>query len=323
MSWGMIIVGAVGAGVSIYNASKNRGLAEDQATEAERLQAEQQGKLDAQKAEYKEMTFENPFADMKNVYAENVYEDLTVNQQQAQFQAQQGAQQRSNIMQGLKGAAGASGVAGLAQAMAGQGQLQTQRISASIGMQESQQQQLKAKGALQVQQGEAGVQTAKMQGEQWVQQSEMNRQATLLGMQMGETSGANLASSQAQANQMNAQIAQTQAVTDAFGFATQAAGAYTDTLGKKKAPDDYSGWDDMGAGANFDPSDRKLKKNIKKIGESPSGLNIYSFEFKDSKYGEGLFQGVMSDEVLKKVVTRKDGYDMVDYSKLDVEFKQI
>lgn len=45
----------------------------------------------------------------------------------------------------------------------------------------------------------------------------MNRQATLLGMQMGETSGSNLAVQQAQANQMNAQIAQSQAMTDMFG----------------------------------------------------------------------------------------------------------
>ena len=226
MSWGMIVVGVVGAGVNMYNASKNRELAEGQADDAAAISAEQQAKLDAQKAEYKAMTFENPFADM-----ENVYEDLTVNQQQAQFQAQQGAQQRSNIMQGLKGAAGASGVAGLAQAMAGQGQLQTQKISASIGMQESQQQRLKAQGA-------GAVQTAERQGEQWLQQVEMNRQATLLGMQMGEAAGANLANSQAQANQMNAQIAQTQATSDMFGTMAGAAGAGTDSMGKKEAPTD-------------------------------------------------------------------------------------
>ena len=70
-------------------------------------------------------------------------------------------------------------------------------------------------------------------------------------------------------------------------------------------------------------SDRKLKKNINKIGESPSGLNIYSFEFKNSKYGEGVFQGVMSDEIPQEAVGTRDGYDTVDYSKLDVEFKQI
>ena len=66
--------------------------------------------------------FEN--LDTSNVYAglENVYEDLTVNQQQAQFQAQQGNQQRANIMQNMKGAAGGSGIAGLAQLLANQGQ---------------------------------------------------------------------------------------------------------------------------------------------------------------------------------------------------------
>ena len=222
----MIVVAAVGAGVSLYNASKNRKIAEGQASDADIAQQEQQVKLDKQKAEYKAMTFENPYANM-----ENTYEDLTVNQQQAQFQAQQGNQQRSNIMQGLKGAAGGSGVAGLAQAMANQGQIQTQGISASIGLQESKNQKLAAGGAAQ-------VQTAERQGEQFVMQSEQNRQATLLGMQMGEASGANQANQQAQANQMNAQIAQNQATSDAFGTMASAAGAGTDAMGKKKAPGD-------------------------------------------------------------------------------------
>lgn len=70
-------------------------------------------------------------------------------------------------------------------------------------------------------------------------------------------------------------------------------------------------------------SDRRLKKNITKIGESNRGLNIYSFEYKDSLDGEGLFQGVMSDEVPQEAVTSVDGYDRVNYSMLDVEFKQI
>jgi len=70
-------------------------------------------------------------------------------------------------------------------------------------------------------------------------------------------------------------------------------------------------------------SDRRLKKNINKISESPSGLNIYSFEYKNSKYGEGLFQGVMSDEIPQEAVGTRGGYDTVNYSMLDVEFKQI
>ena len=31
----------------------------------------------------------------------------------------------------------------------------------------------------------------------------------------------------------------------------------------------------------------------------------------------------MSDEIPQEAVSTKDGYDMVDYSMLDVEFKQI
>jgi hypothetical protein len=71
-------------------------------------------------------------------------------------------------------------------------------------------------------------------------------------------------------------------------------------------------------------SDRRLKKNIKLIGKSPSGLNIYNFEYIDLKYGSGIYQGVMSDEIpLDAVVNDTNGYDMVNYSMLDVEFKRI
>jgi len=142
--------------------------------------------VEKQKQAYKEYEIKNP-------YAENVYEDLTVNQQQAQFQAQQGAQQRANIMGGLRGAAGSSGIAGLAQAMANQGQLQTQQISASIGAQEAQNQKLAAKGQLQVQSGEA-----------MVQQAETGRASTLLGMEYGELAGANAGVQAAYGNQQSA-----------------------------------------------------------------------------------------------------------------------
>jgi|TARA_B110000211_G_scaffold100455_1_gene116907 hypothetical protein len=70
-------------------------------------------------------------------------------------------------------------------------------------------------------------------------------------------------------------------------------------------------------------SDRKAKKNINKIGVSPRGLNIYSFEYKNPIFGEGLFQGVMSDEVPVKAVFNVGDYEAVNYSMLDVEFKKI
>jgi len=71
-------------------------------------------------------------------------------------------------------------------------------------------------------------------------------------------------------------------------------------------------------------SDRRLKQNIVFIKKSPSGLNIYNFEYKDSKFGSGIYQGVMSDEIPQDAVVRNNnGYDMVDYSKLDVDFVKI
>lgn len=221
MSMGVIAVGAavVGSAVSIYGAEKNRQAADKIASDAEKERNAQNALLDVEKAKYEAMEFRNPFERMENKYAnlENPYEDLTVNQQQAQFQAQQGAQQRANIMQNLRGAAGGSGIAGLAQALAGQGQLATQQISASIGQQESRNQALRARGAaenIQLEaQGAASVQSLERQGDQFVQQQEISRQSTLLGMQMGQAAGAETAYAGAQANQMAAD----KAMYDAIG----------------------------------------------------------------------------------------------------------
>ena len=78
-----------------------------------------------------------------------------------------------------------------------------------------------------------------------------------------------------------------------------------------------------GGGFGFG-SDRRLKKNIKLIGYSPSGLKIYAFEYINKIFGEGVYQGVISDEIPEHAVIKHlDGYDRVDYSKLDVEFKRI
>ena len=78
--------------------------------DAKTAAAAQQEKLDKQKREYKAMQFKNPFSNM-----ENVFEDLTVNQQQAQFQAQQGAQQRANILGGLRSSCTYVGASSLKQ----------------------------------------------------------------------------------------------------------------------------------------------------------------------------------------------------------------
>jgi len=265
--------------------------------------------LETQKAKYREFEFKNPYADMKNQFAgmENMYEDMTVDMRAADFQAQQGQQQRANILGALRGAAGGSGIAGLAQSLANQGQLQTQQIAAGIGQQERQNQMASRQAAMTMQQMERqGAGQADMTqrgGAAMVQSAEMGRQSTLLGMEFGGMAGANAGVQSAYANQMSGFGAQASMLNSQVGAGAAIASA--------------------AVGGAASASDRKLKKNINKIGESPSGLNIYSFEFKNSKYGEGLFQGVMSDEVPQKAVGTRDGYDTVDYNMLDVEFKQI
>ena len=159
---------------------------------------------------YENLDTSNLNADVTNQYMnmENAYEDLTVNQQQAQFQSQQGNQQRANIMQGMQGAAGGSGIAALAQAMASQGQLQTQRISASIGAQESRNQGLMAGEASRIQSQErAGESYADMQRRAGAETSrglEYSKTGTLFGISQERVGAANEARAQAQAQQMSA-----------------------------------------------------------------------------------------------------------------------
>ena len=273
-------------------------------------QAKQRVLLEKQKDVYRGFQFKNPYADVRNQFEgmENFYEDLTVDMRAADFQAQQGQQQRANILAALRGTAGGSGVAGLAQTMANQGQLQAQQIAAGIGQQERQNQMMAMRGAMTLQQmerqGEGQAQMTRLGGEAMVQSAEMQRQSTLLGIEYGGMAGANAGLQQAYANQMSSFGAQASMLNSQVGAAS-------------------SMWSAGISGLTSPPSDRKLKKNINKIGESPSGLNIYSFEFKDSKYGEGVFQGVMSDEVPQEAVGTRGGYDTVDYSMLDVDFKQI
>ena len=70
-------------------------------------------------------------------------------------------------------------------------------------------------------------------------------------------------------------------------------------------------------------SDRVLKQNIVKVGTSPSGINIYEFEYKDKSFGEGTFNGVIAQEVPQASIRKEDGYLYVNYSQIDVDFKKV
>ena len=94
--------------------------------------------------------------DTSNLYAnqENVYEDLTVNTQQADFAAEQQQQALANTMGNMQGAAGGSGIAALAQTMANQQSKNLAAASISIGQQEQQNQMAERGMAAQLNQQE-------------------------------------------------------------------------------------------------------------------------------------------------------------------------
>tara|TARA_R110000796_G_scaffold7314_3_gene25109 strand:- start:4134 stop:5354 length:1221 start_codon:yes stop_codon:yes gene_type:complete len=224
----------------------------------------QQAKLDDQRASFEAFEFKNPFADAKNEFAgletnfdnlgaeaykgmENRFEDMTVDMRAADFQTQQGQQQRANILQSLKGSAGTSGVAGLAQSMANQGQLQTQQIAAGIGQQERQNSMLSAQEGSRIDQmqrqatlqggevarqmgmgrenliaqGQGGADRMIMQGEAAVQGAEFGRESTLLASEYGLLAGANNALQGAEGNVMSSLAAE----ADMYGSRAQAQNA--------------------------------------------------------------------------------------------------
>ena len=129
-----------------------------------------QAQLNQRMQEYENMQFTNPYANMQNTM-----EDLTVNQQEAQFLAQQQQQGLANTMGAMQGAAGGSGIAALAQAMSNQQSQNLQQASASIGQQESRNQILAAQQGAQIQQLQA-------QGDADIQSKEQARTEALLGM---------------------------------------------------------------------------------------------------------------------------------------------
>jgi len=164
---------------------------QSQVDESRVEKAAAQARADKTRKQYEDFEFSNPFENM-----ENRFEDMTVDMRAAEFQTQQGQQQRANIMQGLRGAAGSSGVAGLAQSLANQGQLQAQQIAAGIGQQEQQNQKL-------VMQEGSRIDQMEREGQAAVQAAQAGQQSTLLGMDYGALAGANQAFQGSLANQMS------------------------------------------------------------------------------------------------------------------------
>lgn len=136
-------------------------------------------------ARFENIDTSNPYANITNPYA-----NLTVNQQQADFMAQQTQQASANTMSQLSAAAGGSGIAALAQAMANQQTRNLQQASATIGAQEQANQRLMAQGAMQ-------TQMARAQGDYLSQRMQANQATTQLAMAQRRKAAADQARQQA------------------------------------------------------------------------------------------------------------------------------
>jgi len=206
----------LGAALGVVGGVMNMIGGNKAAKAAARAQEKARIEMNKQKKAYGKLDTSNLNANVTNAYSgiqtsyENTMEDLTVNQQQAQFEAEQGNQNRANIMQSMQGAAGGSGIASLAQALANQGQNAARQASASIGQQESRNQVMAAQGAGQKQTAEAQAEMQIATGAQQAQASRLSgaaaarglkyqKQEGLMGLASGQLSASNAAAAAAKA----------------------------------------------------------------------------------------------------------------------------
>jgi len=81
----------------------------------------------------------------------------------------------------------------------------------------------------------------------------------------------------------------------------------------------------VGGYCNDQKSDIFYKENLNLVGKSNSGLNIYEFNYKNE---DGLYKGVIAQELIgtkfeTALSKNEDNLYVVDYNKIDVEFKKI
>ena len=374
----------IGAGVGIFGAIKG---AKDKRAARKKMDAAQKA-INKNKEDYAAIDTSNPFEDtknhmagMKNVYegAENVYagkmenkfegqknafegmknefegmenafEDLTVNTQQAEFEAQQNAQNQANILSSMAGAAGGSGIAALAQSMANQGALQAQKASASIGAQEAANAKKAAEASQDISMATAaeGSKQAMAQAQEQSRldtqkrQADMDIQATVLGaeeklqaakldeaskLQMAEREGAERAEIRKGEGQMwSAEKEMQKQETLMSQNMAEMQMHHADKQAADKAMMEGIGGAAKGIGGIISGiSDERLKENINKIKYSDSGIPIYTFKYKGDNR---TWIGTMAQDLIRlgkeyAVTKGNDGYYRVKYNLIDVDMKEI
>ena len=197
----------VSAGVGLYKAIDGGIRAKKARKAAEKAQRE----IDKQKAMFASLDTSNPYANM-----ENTMEDLTVNQQSAEFMKQQQMQSQANILDQLRSSAGGSGIAALAQTLANQGNLAAQKASADIAKQEQANQMAERQEA-------SKLQSLEREGELISRQAEAGKIQSLLGLAADEKS-----------NQLAAQSGAREDMFEGVGDIAQAGFDYAELKEKEK-----------------------------------------------------------------------------------------
>ena len=200
-----LIVGAIGVAAGAAKAISG-GVKKKRAKQDA---AEARKQMEAEKEKYAAMDTTNLYANM-----ENTMEDLTVNQEEAQFMKQQQQQNQANIMANMKASAGSSGIAGLAQTLANQGSLDAQKSAISIGKQEAANQKAERAEA-------SRLQGLEIKGEYGQRQDELDKISTFMGM-----AGADVASAEARKSAADEQM--WSGISGAVGSAS---GGITNKLG--------------------------------------------------------------------------------------------
>jgi len=294
------IASAIGAGVSMIGGLIGAGKAR-RAARRQRAAAAALGKR-ITAFENSRQAVINPYSNVKDLSSmvSNPFENLQVATEAAEMKAREQDISLATTLDTLRATgAGAGGATALAQAAS----RSKSNIAASIEKQEADNSRLRAQGEQQMQQLKmqegARVQGAEAQGKAFMFGAQESRDNMKLNRLAGLQQNA-----QMQANQLQGQA------SSMMGSALGSIGGMFGTLGGQLAYKQHVN------------SDRRLKQDIEFLRLSPSGLKIYSFKYKNR---EGVYEGVMSDEIPSYAVVKnfKGIYDGVDYSKIDVNFKQI
>jgi len=357
-----LAIAGIGAGVQALGSLVSGIFGSARARRKQRRAAAERRKLTGElnSLEKSRQAVINPYSNFKDLSSlakdlsgklSNPYANLGVATAGAEIQIEEADIALANTLDTLRATgAGAGGATALAQAA-----LQSKRgVAASIEQQEAQNEKLRAQGQQQLERMEMaegqrvqGVQLSEGQrmqqadaaGKSFMFNATEKRQDDKINYTRNQLGGAKAQENAAYNQATSATMGAISGVAGAAGqFASYAAANATPSA--PSATTTLSNYTPIATpqlnvpapnlslssytNTNTYTSDKRLKKNIKLIGKSASGLKIYAFEYINKIFGKGIYQGVMSDEIPQyAVVKHSDGFDRVDYSKLDVEFKQI